>query len=143
MILLDTDHFSVITDERHALHEKLTARLLTSGDEVGVPVVSVEEQLRAWLKLVRRNTDVHKQLFPYDRLIRLIEVLSEWRIVRWSEPAADEFKRLRKQRVRIGTQDLKIACIAKTSDALLLSANLRDFQQVPDLRIEDWLYGAC
>jgi len=140
MILLDTDHFSVLTDERHALHARLTTRLRTSGDELGIPVVSVEEQLRAWLKLVRRNTDVHRQLFPYDRLIRLIEVLAEWQIVRWSEPAADEFNRLRKQRVRIGTQDLKIACIAKIGDALLLSANLRDFQQVPELRVEDWLY---
>src|SRR5687768_1411436 len=136
MILLDTDHFSVLTDERHTLHQALIARLTTSGDQTGVPVVSVEEQLRAWLKLVRRHSDVHKQLFPYDRLIRLIEVLAEWEIARWSEPAADEFKNLRKQRVRIGTQDLKIACIAKASEALLLSANLRDFKQVPGLRVE-------
>jgi tRNA(fMet)-specific endonuclease VapC len=53
--------------------------------------------------------------------------LAEWEIVRWSEPAADEFERLRKQRIRIGTQDLKIAAIALATDSLLLSANLRDF----------------
>jgi tRNA(fMet)-specific endonuclease VapC len=35
--------------------------------------------------------------------------------------------------------DLKIASIALVQDALLLSANLRDFQQVPELRVEDWL----
>jgi tRNA(fMet)-specific endonuclease VapC len=68
-------------------------------------------------------------------------MLTAWEIIRWGEPAADEFKRLRKLRVRIGTQDLKIASIAITSDALLLSANLRDFQRVPGLRVEDWLYG--
>jgi tRNA(fMet)-specific endonuclease VapC len=41
--------------------------------------------------------------------------------------------------VRIGTQDLKIAALAIVHDALLLSANLRDFEQVPGLNAEDWL----
>jgi tRNA(fMet)-specific endonuclease VapC len=36
---------------------------------------------------------------------------------------------------------LKIAAIAIANDALLLSANLRDFEQVPGLRVEDWLYA--
>lgn len=42
--------------------------------------------------------------------------------------------------IRIGTQDLKIACIALEHDATLLSANLSDFNQVPGLRVEDWLH---
>jgi predicted nucleic acid-binding protein len=36
--------------------------------------------------------------------------------------------------------DLKLASIPIVRDALLLSANLRDFQQVPNLRVEDWLH---
>jgi tRNA(fMet)-specific endonuclease VapC len=140
MILLDTDHFTVLTDARHSLHESLVARLAAIEGVLAIPVVSVEEQLRAWLAQVRRLSDVHKQVFPYDRLIRLLDTLGEWEIVRWSQPAADEYKRLRKQRVRIGTQDLKIATIAIATDSLLLSANLRDFEQVPELRVEDWLY---
>ena len=140
MILLDTDHFTVLTDARHALHEQLSDRLQAAGESLAIPVVSVEEQLRAWLAQVRRLSDVQRQVFPYDRLIRLLETLAEWEISRWSQPAADEFKRLRQQRVRIGTQDLKIASIAVINDAMLLSANLRDFQQVPGLRVQDWLY---
>ena len=35
--------------------------------------------------------------------------------------------------------DLKIASIALVHDALVLSANRRDFQKVPGLRVEDWL----
>ncbi len=34
--------------------------------------------------------------------------------------------------------DLKIAATALVQNALLLSANLRDFQQVPGLHVEDW-----
>ena len=53
--------------------------------------------------------------------------------------SADRFNDLRKQKIRVGTQDLKIAAIALTQDALLLSANLRDFRRVPGLRVENWL----
>jgi tRNA(fMet)-specific endonuclease VapC len=35
--------------------------------------------------------------------------------------------------------DLKIAAIALIHDALLLSANLRDFQQVPGLCVANWI----
>lgn len=52
--------------------------------------------------------------------------------------AAAEFERLRKQRIRIGTMDLKIAAIALANNATLLSKNLRDFGKVPGLKVEDW-----
>ena len=39
------------------------------------------------------------------------------------------------------TQDLKIASLALANDALLLSANLRDFEQVSGLSVESWLDG--
>jgi tRNA(fMet)-specific endonuclease VapC len=141
MILLDTDHFSVLTDARHARHPQLVARLLDVDEPVAIPVVAVEEQLRAWLAQIHRVRDVRQQVQPYRRLVRLIEVLSEWEITHWNERAADEFARLRRARVRIGTQDLKIAALALASDASLLSANLRDFERVPGLRVEDWLYA--
>lgn len=47
---------------------------------------------------------------------------------------------VRRQKIRLGTMDLKIAAIALIHDSTLLSANLRDFQQVPNLRAEDWLH---
>ena len=40
---------------------------------------------------------------------------------------------------RIGTLDLKIAAIAISHDALLLTRNLVDFAKVPGLRVENWL----
>jgi tRNA(fMet)-specific endonuclease VapC len=41
--------------------------------------------------------------------------------------------------VRIATLDLKIAAISVASNALLLTANRRDFEKVPGLRFENWL----
>jgi tRNA(fMet)-specific endonuclease VapC len=35
--------------------------------------------------------------------------------------------------------DLKVAAVAIATGALLLTANRRDFRQVPGLRFENWL----
>jgi tRNA(fMet)-specific endonuclease VapC len=139
MILLDSDHVSVVADLRHRRQADLRGRLEGVDDLIAVPIVAVEEQLRGWLAEIHRQRQPHQQIVAYLRLAKLIDFFGEWQIVDWNEPAADAFLRLRKQRIRIGTQDLKIAAIALANDALLLSANLRDFQQVPLLRVEDWL----
>jgi tRNA(fMet)-specific endonuclease VapC len=139
MILIDSDHLSVLLELPDVRRPLLTARLEAAPERFAIPIVVVEEHLRSWLAQVRRATDVHRQIVPYIRLAKLIGFLVNSTIANWNERAANEFKRLRTARVRIGTQDLKIACIALANDALLLSANLRDFQQVPGLRVEDWL----
>lgn len=53
--------------------------------------------------------------------------------------AAQRFTALRKSGVKIGTMDLKTACIAIAHDALLLTANRLDFEKVPGLKFENWL----
>lgn len=141
MIVLDTDHVSALVDHRQTLGVALEQRLADSPDMVSIPIIAVEEQLRGWLAQIRRKHDPYDQIVPYMRLSKLVDFLQAWNIVGWNELAADEFVDLRKQRIRIGTQDLKVAAIAKANDALLLSANLRDFEQVPGLRVEDWLHG--
>jgi tRNA(fMet)-specific endonuclease VapC len=57
----------------------------------------------------------------------------------FDEHAADQLDLLRAAKFRLGTMDLKIAAIAFINQALLLSANCRDFEQVPGLRVENWL----
>ena len=74
----------------------------------------------------------------YERLGCRIEFFAQWHVLKWDTDAADIFQDLRHQRIRIGTMDLKIASIVLAHNATLLSRNLRDFQQVPGLKTEDW-----
>jgi tRNA(fMet)-specific endonuclease VapC len=67
----------------------------------------------------------------------MIRFFGGLRILPFNEPAADQFEALRRDRIRIGTMDLKIGSIAVENNALLVSANVRDFEQVPELRVED------
>jgi tRNA(fMet)-specific endonuclease VapC len=139
MILLDTDHLSILIDRNASGHAGLLHRLGNAGDSLGVPVICVEEQCRAWLAKIHRTRDVYQQIPAYERLIDLFRFFEDWKIVPFHSAAADNFLRYRKQRIRIGSQDLKIAAVAVSHAALLLSANLRDFRQVPGLRVENWL----
>jgi tRNA(fMet)-specific endonuclease VapC len=142
MILLDTDHLTVLRYVEHPRCAALWDRLRSAEDQrVAVTVISLEEQVRGWLAEISRWRDVHRQIAGYERLARLVPFFSGWEIVAFDARAADQFNALRKRLRRIGTQDLKIAAIALVNDVLLLSANLRDFQQVPGLRVENWLVG--
>ena len=48
------------------------------------------------------------------------------------------FRNLRGQKIRIGTQDLRIAAIALAHDATVVTRNRQDFAFVPLLKTQDW-----
>jgi tRNA(fMet)-specific endonuclease VapC len=47
-----------------------------------------------------------------------------------------QFHQLHQQRLRIGTQDLRIAAIALANGCILITRNRRDFERAPGLGIE-------
>ena len=138
MLVLDTDHL-VEFDRGSATGVALRRRLEEAGDEVVTTIISAEEQFRGWLAQIHRQHDPHEQIVAYHRLQRRIDFFAAWHILPWNTAAADILQDLRRRRVRIGTMDLKIASIVLAHQATLLSRNLRDFLQVPNLRVEDWL----
>lgn len=139
MILFDTDHIN-IAQYPTAQARNLKINMTTSVDqEFATSAVTLEEQLRGWLALINASSDVDRQLPAYKRLVEHVEFFGTWQIIHFDHAAADEFKRLRKSGIRTGTMDLKIAAIALTQDATLITANLQDFEQVPNLRVENWL----
>jgi tRNA(fMet)-specific endonuclease VapC len=140
MILLDTDHLSVLKYEEHSRCRAMRARMNASEDLFfATTIVSAEEQMRGWLAKIHAAKDPEQQVAWYEQLAWLIEFLADWQIIAFDQQAAAEFKRLGRLRLRIGTFDLKIAAIARVHDALLLSGNQRDFGQVPGLRVESWI----
>lgn len=139
MILFDTDHLSVFMDERDSRHDPLNRRIETAVDQIACSIISVEEVLRGWLAFIHRQREVHRQVPAHVRLGQFVNVMSDWDIAPFGEDAADQFAELRRRRVRIGTMDLKIASIALTNEAVLVTGNLRDFLQVPGSRCENWL----
>jgi tRNA(fMet)-specific endonuclease VapC len=72
-----------------------------------------------------------------DLLLSAMEILS-------LEPPADQRyaevrHHLATQGIPIGPNDLLIAAHALAADLMLVTANTREFERVPSLRIENWL----
>ena len=141
MILLDTDHVTALKYPEHPRAKQLEERLaaLPAGEPIGVSIVTVEEQMRGWLAAIAKERKSHRQVMAYRELERLFRYFQLFQIIAFDELCADQLEKLRSAKVRIGTMDLKIAATALVHSALLLSANLRDFERVPGLRVEDWL----
>jgi tRNA(fMet)-specific endonuclease VapC len=120
MILLDTDHLSLLQDREAPGSLTFQARLASfPSDEVVTTVITMEEQMRGWFALIHRITDTQRQVAYYERLLGLVAFFTEWEILPFDQRAAVTFERLRQQRVRIGTMDLKIAAIALGHNALV------------------------
>lgn len=138
MLVLDTNHLAAIEHDS-GLSGRLLRRLRSQKDDVATTIISAEEQFRGWLSQLHRQRDPHKMIAQYARLQGSIQFFASWTTLPWDAAAADLFDRLKREHRRLGTMDLKIACIVLTHNATLLSQNLRDFRQIPNLDVEDWL----
>lgn len=142
MIVLDTDHLSILQHRVSVHAESLRRRIESVNDEeVVTTVITYEEQVRSWLSQIGRHSDVERQIPFYDRLVRFAGFFADWELLPFNQDAAAHFKQLRRQRTRISSTDLKIASIVLAYDATLLSRNLNDFSKVPGLKVENWLPG--
>ena len=138
LLVLDTDHFSEWQRDS-AAGRRLRHRLEATRPDMAVSIITVEEQMRGWLAEIHRQRDPLRQISPYAKLQQQVEVFAEWMVLPWDAESAGLFQRFRQQGVRIGSMDLKIACIALAHEADLLTRNTSDFAQVPGLAFENWL----
>lgn len=136
MYILDTDHMSLVQMRSGADAERLRFRL--SGVQRLTTIITYEEQMRGWLAWIAQARSLKQQIERYAMLKRMVTSYAEVTLMDFDQLAAHEFERLQKQRIRIGTMDLKIAAIALAHNATLLSRNLPDFTKVPGLQVEDW-----
>lgn len=114
-------------------------RIEASQRQVATTIITVEEQLRGWLAEIHHLTDPHRQTIAYERLQRRIDFFAAWTVLPWNSDAVDLFVRRRTDGIRIGSMDLKIACIVIAHGATLLTRNSTDFVKVPGLQFENWL----
>ncbi len=133
--LLDTDHVS-LSQRGHPL---VSARIQAAGSsQIAISVITVEEQLRGWLAAIRNATTAQARVTAYERLRMAVEYFASVTLLNYTLPADTSVADLRRQGVRVGTQDLRIAAVALAHGAILVTRNERDFRQVPGLSLVDW-----
>lgn len=132
--VLDTDHLSLYGRN----HPVVIARLLASQVQLTTTAINIEEQLKGRLAPVAEAKNGATQSSAYQRLVETVMLLSEFQILQYDEKSRDIYQVLKAQRIRVGTQDLRIASITLAYNGILLTRNRRDFEKIPGLTIQDW-----
>jgi tRNA(fMet)-specific endonuclease VapC len=133
--ILDTDHLSLYRRG----HVKLKAHLAQFlPAQVAITAITAEEQLRGRLAQIREARTEAERLQAYYWFCDTLELLKDFTVVTYDAAASTIYELLRQQKLRIGTQDLRIAAITLVLDATLVTRNQRHFGQVPNLKLVDW-----
>jgi tRNA(fMet)-specific endonuclease VapC len=142
MVILDTDHLTAIQRQSEPIYTILTTRIRhLPASDLCTTIISVEEQMRGWLTVIGRSRKIQQEIAAYRHLFALLSFFGAIPILEFDEPAATRYLQLRRSRLRLGSMDLKIAAIAISRGATLLSRNLKDFRRVPGLTVQDWTLG--
>jgi tRNA(fMet)-specific endonuclease VapC len=134
LYILDTDHLSLYGRN----HPVLLKRLQDNFVVLTTTAINVQEQLRGRLAQVS-DAKMGLPLFDsYRWLSETVTMLSSFEILQFTIEAQAIYQDFKQQRIRVGTQDLRIAAITRAHRGILLSRNLKDFEKVPELIIQDW-----
>lgn len=142
MLILDSNHLRVLRSFG-AASERLEAKLVADGREVVTTIINVHEGIKGYFAEINSaQEDTQARVAAYANLQQLLEYYCDWNVLPFDAEAAEQYARLRKVSAlrNVGTMDLQIASIALCHKATLLTQNLRDFNRVPNLDVQDWLF---
>jgi tRNA(fMet)-specific endonuclease VapC len=134
--LLDTDHVSRL------LYDHQTVIMNAQRYRPAVSIITVQELFNGWVSRANDPKVVDRLPAVYSKLITTVKYLQTVEILDFT-PDADRllkellknYPELRKNRIQ---KDMRIAAIALSIGATVVTCNRRDFEQVPGLTIVDW-----
>lgn len=135
LYVLDTDVLSLFQDGHAVVVQHVQQHPI---NKIATTIISVEEQLGGWYAKLRRVKKRDQTARLYQKMTNAVRFLSLLQILSFPEPAIGRYESLRSTLRRLGKNDLRIAAIVLEFGGILVTRNVRDFQQVPGLTIEDW-----
>jgi tRNA(fMet)-specific endonuclease VapC len=136
LYILDTDTLSLY---QHGLPDLVSKVGAHPPHELAITVVTVEEQLTGWYSLLREVRGPDEEVRAYERLGEAIPLLARWKILPMSHSALMKYEALKRLNLNVRKMDLRIAAIVLECGGVLVTRNVRDFQRVPNLQVQDWV----
>lgn len=133
--VLDTDTVSLL-----ALHHPgVTAKALSLPvSSVTVAIVSVQEIFMGRYNRIKQAKNPAELIAAYGQLEASTNLLRMLPLLSYDIDAAEHFETLHRTYRRLPTKDLRIAAVALSHHATLVTRNFIDFGQIDGLPIEDW-----
>lgn len=134
--MLDTDTMSYLMKKNHPFHRGIMQRLIKEEESsVGISVMSISEISSGLEKLKDENRK--------KTLINASEyIFSSIKILEFNDEAAWLYGKIRTELCNtgqdVGAMDTLIAAHALSQNLILVSNNLKHFQRIPKLKIENW-----
>jgi tRNA(fMet)-specific endonuclease VapC len=136
--ILDTDHVSLLLRR----NPQVSRRVVELGVDVAITVITVQELFNGWIVRINDAKDTEDLVRLYEKLSHTISLCKQVKVAEFDQAAGDCYQRilietlsLEKKRLR---KDMRIAAIALSLQATVVTRNYQDFSQVSGLRLEDW-----
>jgi tRNA(fMet)-specific endonuclease VapC len=133
--LFDTDLFSLFFQNDVNVVRAVVSHV---SDYVAVSVITIQEVWDGWALAISRAKTPDQIALGYSRLTATLNELRYWEVVSFPVGAVTRYAALKKQRLNVGGNDLKIAAIALEIGATVVTRNRRDFARIPGVVTEDW-----
>ena len=140
--IFDTDHATLFGQGNPQIVQRVSA---VNPKDIAITLVTFEEQMYGRLNRIRRAKSEDEVISAYASLRKTINYLTDFELLDFDRDAENYYREFLRQKIRVGTQDLRIGAIlfegfanALANSGVLLTRNRRDFERIPGLRFEDW-----
>ncbi|SKB12355.1 conserved hypothetical protein [Planktothrix sp. PCC 11201] len=133
--VLDTDHITLFENQHPVVIQRV---METDPDEITVTIITVEEQMKGWLNAIQQSSQSNRLIWGYKGLQDGLKFFQTIQVLDFDQDAYNCYIDLVRQKVRIGTRDLRIAATVISKNGILVTRNRQDFERVPGLSFEDW-----
>ncbi len=118
LFVLDTDILTLFQRE----HATIMARVAEHfPEEIGISVVTVEEQLSGWYTQLRKAKRPDMLARTYRRLAANVRFLARLQVLDFDEPAIQRYEELKRLRLKVRKMDLQIAAVGLSSSSSISS----------------------
>ena len=111
------------------------------SDKRGIPIGAAAEIVRGWLNAVRQAEAGKGRMsleYAFGRFQQSLVDMAPFTLLPYTPAAAALFQQWRAAKIRIGTNDLRIAAICTVHGATLVTRNARDYARIPGLTFDVW-----
>ncbi|NEP41510.1 MAG: type II toxin-antitoxin system VapC family toxin [Okeania sp. SIO2H7] len=107
--IIDTDHLSLLERKEKYVIKNFNQR---NPNFLAITVVTFEEQIRGRLSKIKQANSDEKIIAAYSKLQGTADFLKQFNLIGFDSDACSCFNDFRRQKIRVGTLDLRIAAIA-------------------------------
>jgi tRNA(fMet)-specific endonuclease VapC len=142
MFVLDTDYLGILQNQDDPAFLYLWNRISDQNfDNFHLPIISFHEQVGGWYTYLSKAKEAWQVIKGYRMFQGILKDFTTFHVLPYDDTAVKVFESLRKEKIRVGTMDLRVGAIVISNNFTLLSRNLVDFRKIPGLKVEDWTSG--